>query len=77
MCLDLEFETERNHGFACVALHNLKDNNSEVFLGRFLTFSRAVMEATKRLNWPPDVIHRHDWQTGTVPALDSKLPEQK
>ncbi len=35
---------------------------------RFVFFSRAVIEATKRFG-PFDVIHANDWQTGLVPAL--------
>ena len=35
---------------------------------RFAFFSRAVLELTRTLDWRPDVIHVHDWQTGLVPA---------
>lgn len=35
---------------------------------RFAFFSRAVIELTKRLGPPPDLIHCHDWQTGFIPA---------
>jgi starch synthase len=38
-------------------------------LDRFLLFSRAVMEATKRLGWSPHILHCHDWHTAMVPAL--------
>lgn len=33
---------------------------------RFIFFSRAVLEAVKRLDWKPDIIHVHDWQAGLV-----------
>lgn len=36
---------------------------------RFIFFSRAVLEASRRLFLRPDVIHVNDWQTGLVPAL--------
>jgi len=36
---------------------------------RFAFFDRAVLESTRRLNWRPDVVHVHDWQTGLVPLL--------
>jgi starch synthase len=36
---------------------------------RFGFFSRAVLEACKAINFRPDVIHCHDWQTGLVPAF--------
>jgi len=35
---------------------------------RFVFFSRAVMEAIRRLRLAVDVIHVHDWQTGLIPA---------
>jgi starch synthase len=34
---------------------------------RFIFFCRAAMEATKLLDWKPDVIHCHDWHTAIVP----------
>lgn len=36
---------------------------------RFGFFSRAVLEMIKRLDFRPDVIHIHDWQTSFIPAL--------
>ncbi|MBI3399327.1 MAG: glycogen synthase GlgA [Deltaproteobacteria bacterium] len=33
---------------------------------RFIVFSRAVIEAIKKLNFKPDIIHCHDWQTGLI-----------
>ncbi|MBR5302499.1 MAG: glycogen synthase GlgA [Clostridia bacterium] len=36
---------------------------------RFGFFSRAVIDALPHLNFQPDIIHCHDWQTGMVPAL--------
>ncbi len=35
---------------------------------RFAFFSRAVLELTKRLGSPPDLLHCHDWQAGFIPA---------
>jgi starch synthase len=35
---------------------------------RFAFFSRAVLELTKHLGEPPDIIHCNDWQTGFIPA---------
>jgi starch synthase len=34
---------------------------------RFIFFCRAAVEAIKRLDWRPDVIHCHDWHTAVVP----------
>ena len=35
---------------------------------RFILFSRAVVEAIKKLDFKPDIIHCHDWQTGLIPT---------
>ncbi|GAX60534.1 glycogen synthase [Candidatus Scalindua japonica] len=51
---------------------------------RFIFFSRAVIEAIKRLVLPIDIIHCHDWQTALIPiylktlfAEDEKLSSIK
>ncbi|MGC4002801.1 MAG: glycogen/starch synthase [Pirellulales bacterium] len=36
---------------------------------RFVFFSRAVMEAIRRLSLRVDILHCNDWQTGLIPAL--------
>ncbi len=36
---------------------------------RFVYFSRAVLEALPHLDFKPDIIHCHDWQTGLIPYL--------
>jgi starch synthase len=36
---------------------------------RFAFFNKAVMEALPYLNFMPDVLHCHDWQTGMIPVL--------
>jgi len=38
-------------------------------LERFLLFCQSVIEALKRLDWQPDIIHCHDWHTGLIPLL--------
>ena len=55
-------------------------DNSE----RFIFFSRAVIEAIKRLGLSIDIIHCHDWQTALIPiylktlfARDKKLSSIK
>ncbi len=35
---------------------------------RYTFFSRAVIEAMKRMEFAPDVIHANDWQTGLIPV---------
>lgn len=45
---------------------------------RFTVFSRAVAQFAanpQTLEWQPDVVHCHDWQTGLVPALLKLFPE--
>ncbi|MBR3611304.1 MAG: glycogen synthase GlgA [Oscillospiraceae bacterium] len=36
---------------------------------RFAYFSMAVLEAVKYMDFAPEVIHCHDWQTGLIPAF--------
>lgn len=36
---------------------------------RFAFFSRAVLEAIPQIDFIPDILHCHDWQTGLIPAL--------
>ncbi|KHE71678.1 glycogen synthase GlgA [Halobacillus sp. BBL2006] len=36
---------------------------------RFVFFNRAIMEMVMALDWRPDVLHCHDWQTGLIPVF--------
>ncbi|HEY5893879.1 MAG TPA: glycogen synthase GlgA [Chthoniobacterales bacterium] len=36
---------------------------------RFIFFSKAFVELSRRMDPAPDVLHVHDWQTALVPAL--------
>lgn len=36
---------------------------------RFAFFCRAVLEAIPHLDFTPDIIHCHDWQTGMIPLF--------
>ncbi len=36
---------------------------------RFAFFDRAVMEALPKIDFVPDIINCHDWQTGLIPAM--------
>ncbi len=45
---------------------------------RFTIFSRAVAQLASSadiLDWKPDVVHGHDWQTGLLPAFLKLIPE--
>ncbi|MFZ5979111.1 MAG: glycogen synthase GlgA [Candidatus Zixiibacteriota bacterium] len=35
---------------------------------RFIFFNLAVLRLLKEINWPPDIIHAHDWQAGLSPV---------
>jgi starch synthase len=36
---------------------------------RFALFSKAVLEACRRLEWAPDIFHCNDWHTGLLPLF--------
>ncbi len=38
---------------------------------RFAFYSMAVLESIKHMDFEPDVIHCHDWQTGLIPTFKS------
>ena len=38
-------------------------------LERFAFFDKAAMEILKPLNFKPDIVHCHDWQTGMIPVI--------
>ncbi len=40
---------------------------------RFAFFSRAILEIIPVIDFKPDIIHCHDWQTALVPAYYSKM----
>lgn len=35
---------------------------------RFSFFSRSVLQIAKMLDWAPDIVHVHDWQSGLIPV---------
>ncbi|WP_173918282.1 glycogen synthase GlgA [Halobacillus sp. Marseille-Q1614] len=36
---------------------------------RFVFFNKAIMEMVRKMDWKPDVLHCHDWQSGLIPVL--------
>ncbi len=37
---------------------------------RYIFFSKCVVHLSRYMDWRPDVVHVHDWQTGLVPMLN-------
>jgi starch synthase len=40
---------------------------------RYILFSRAALELTRAIDWEPDIIHCHDWQTAIIPNWTKTL----
>ena len=49
-------------------LYGTSDGDYSDNLERFVFYSKAVLEITKMINWQPDIIHCHDWQSALIPA---------
>src|SRR5262245_34470265 len=54
--------------YARPALYGTAEGDYPDNCERFVFFCRAVLTALPRLDWVPQVIHAHDWQTGLVPV---------
>ncbi len=50
-------------------LYGTAEGDYQDNLARFTFFSRAVLEYLLRVDFRPDVLHLHDWQTSLIPAL--------
>ena len=48
-------------------------NNIYEDVEKFAFFSRAVLDALPVINFCPDIIHCHDWQTGLIPVYLKNL----
>lgn len=44
---------------------------------KFAFFSKAVLDALEKLDFCPDIIHCHDWQTGLVPVYLKEMYQEK
>ena len=55
---------ENQHYFERGTIYGYDDDGE-----RFAFFSQAVIEALKVLDYKPDIIHVHDWQTAMIPCL--------
>lgn len=51
--------------------HEIGDANERLHqeTERYLFFCKAVLALPRALGWIPDVVHCHDWHTGTLPYL--------
>jgi starch synthase len=54
--------------YADASKKEFKDNDR-----RFILFSKGVLKTLKKLQWQPDVIHCHDWQSGLIPFFLKNL----
>ncbi len=48
----------------------LYDNNNKFYQDngdRAIFFCKGVLETVKKLGWPPDIVHCHDWMTALIP----------
>ncbi len=44
---------------------------------KFAFFSKAALDTLEKIDFWPDIIHCHDWQTGMVPVFLEKLYKQR
>jgi len=61
--LSNDFYYNRNGLYADANTNSNFPDNAE----RFIFFSRGILEALKKINWKPDIIHCNDWQSGLIP----------
>lgn len=59
---------ENNRYYDREELYGTSSGDYEDNAERFIYFARGIIEACKKLNFQPDVIHCNDWQTGLVPV---------
>ena len=65
---------EQNDYFARPGLYGDSDGDYPDNAERFTFFCRAVMALIPSLDWWPDVLHCHDWQTALLAAYKRFLP---
>ncbi len=67
------FFVEQEELFNRAGLYGNEYGDYEDNAERFIFFSRSVLEAVKRLDLRPDIIHCHEWPTGLVPVYVKTL----
>lgn len=57
-----------DHNFGRDEIYQINGQDFPDNAERFAFFCQAALALCKELDWQPDVIHCHDWQTGLLPA---------
>lgn len=60
---------EYDHYFARKSLYDEDGVGFEDNGDRFIFFSKAVMQLSKKLNFRPNILHANDWHTAAIPLL--------
>lgn len=60
---------ENRHFFGREFLYGTPDGDYPDNPRRFAFFCRSVLQLLKRMDFRPDVIHCHDWQTALIPII--------
>ena len=70
------FLIRRDEYFDRAGLYGAEGGDFEDNAERFIFFAKCVVELTRRISPPLDVVHVHDWQAALVPVLirDRRLP---
>jgi len=67
------FFIQRDEFFDRSGLYGTPDGDYFDNPERFVFFSRSVLELAKLIEFHPDIIHCHDWQTSLIPAYLKSL----
>ena len=70
----LVYFIEQDNYFGRPALYGNEGGDYGDNAERYAFFCRAVLSLLRDLDWVPDIIHCHDWQTGLLPAYVRWLP---
>ncbi|MCX7918452.1 MAG: glycogen synthase GlgA [bacterium] len=65
------------HNFGRDEIYQVQGQDYPDNAERFAFFCQAALALCKYLNWRPDIIHCHDWQTGLLPAYIKIYPNEE
>lgn len=65
------FIENKNFFFREEIYDNYSDNPE-----RFIFFCQAVLKSLELINFNPDIIHCHDWQTSAIPIILKNIPSE-